>query len=208
MSIRSSQSRTCTGCASRTRNGKSQYAGILDELEQPELLYLSLLLHDTGKGAQSENHVEGSLAHCGTMPGAFGSGVVGARNRALSDWQSSGNVGRTAPRYLRFASTVAAFVDKVGTPERLKMLCLFTYADIKAVNPDALTPWKAENVWQLYIAAANQLNRNVDQRLHSGADLDDEKITRLRALAPSRGQKSKSFSRRIAAALLENLCDE
>ena len=66
------------------------------------------------------------------------------------------------------SATVAAFADKVGTPERLKMLCLFTYADIKAVNPDALTPWKAENVWQLYIAAANQLNRNVDQRLHPG----------------------------------------
>jgi [protein-PII] uridylyltransferase len=73
------------------------------------------------------------------------------------------------------------------------MLCLFTYADIKAVNPDALTPWKAENVWQLYIAAANQLNRNVDQRLHSGADLDDEKITRLRALAPIAGKKVKAF---------------
>ena len=43
----------------------------------------------------------------------------------------------------------------MGTPERLKLLCLLTYADIKAVNPEALTPWKAENVWQLYIAASN-----------------------------------------------------
>ena len=47
------------------------------------------------------------------------------------------------------------------------MLCLFTYADIKAVNPEALSPWKAENLWQLYISAANQLNRSVDQRLHA-----------------------------------------
>jgi [protein-PII] uridylyltransferase len=50
----------------RLRQSRSEwekhYAGILDELEQPELLYLSLLLHDTGKGVQSENHVEGSLA--------------------------------------------------------------------------------------------------------------------------------------------------
>ncbi len=35
------------------------------------------------------------------------------------------------------------------------MLCLLTYADIKAVNPEALTPWKAENIWQLYIGTAN-----------------------------------------------------
>jgi [protein-PII] uridylyltransferase len=73
------------------------------------------------------------------------------------------------------------------------MLCLFTYADIKAVNPDALTPWKAENVWQLYIAAANQLSRNVDQRLHPDADLDDEKVSRLRVLAPGAGKKVKAF---------------
>ena len=29
------------------------------------------------------------------------------------------------------------------------MLTLFTYADIQAVHPDALTPWKAENLWRL-----------------------------------------------------------
>jgi hypothetical protein len=33
----------------------------------------------------------------------------------------------------------------------------------------------------------------VDQRLHPGADLDDEKITRLRALAPIAGKKVKAF---------------
>src|SRR5205085_9190141 len=54
-------------------------------------------------------------------------------------------------------NTVSAFAEKMETPERLKLLCLMTYADIKAVNPDALTPWKAENLWQLYIATTNRL---------------------------------------------------
>ena len=46
------------------------------------------------------------------------------------------------------------------------MLTLFTYADIKAVNPEALTPFKAEMLWQLYAATENYLNRSVDdQRL-------------------------------------------
>ena len=48
--------------------------------------------------------------------------------------------------------TVRAFAGKVHTPEALRMLTLFTYADINAVHPDALTPWKAENLWQLSIA--------------------------------------------------------
>jgi [protein-PII] uridylyltransferase len=171
---------------------EKQYAGILDELEQPELLYLSLLLHDTGKGVPSENHVEGSL-------------VIAEQCLQRLDLESSeretvlfliGNhleMSFALRRDIFDSATVASFADKVGTPERLKMLCLFTYADIKAVNPDALTPWKAENVWQLYIAAANQLNRNVDQRLHADADVDDEKLTRLRTLAPVAGKNVKAF---------------
>jgi [protein-PII] uridylyltransferase len=171
---------------------EKQYAEILDELEQPELLYLSLLLHDTGKAVASENHVEGSLA-------------IAEQCLERLDLESSeretvlfliGNhleMSATLRRDIFDSTTVAAFAERVGTPERLKMLCLFTYADIKAVNPDALTPWKAENVWQLYIATANQLNRNLDQRLHPDAGIDDEKISRLRVLAPGTAKKAKAF---------------
>ena len=35
---------------------------------------------------------------------------------------------------------VKAFSEKIGSPQLLKMLTLMTFADIKAVNPDALTP--------------------------------------------------------------------
>ncbi len=56
---------------------------------------------------------------------------------------------------------VRAFADKVGNPMLLKMLTLMTYADIKAVSPDALTPWKAESLWQLYMATANFMDRSV-----------------------------------------------
>jgi len=58
--------------------------------------------------------------------------------------------------------TVRAFAGKVQTLEALRMLTLFTYADIQAVHPDALTPWKAENLWRLYLATASYLDRSVD----------------------------------------------
>ena len=49
----------------RLKESKSEwdqrFAGLLAELEQPELLYLSLLLHDSGKGVPGDNHVEASL---------------------------------------------------------------------------------------------------------------------------------------------------
>jgi [protein-PII] uridylyltransferase len=76
----------------------------------------------------------------------------------------------------------------VQTPEALRMLTLFTYADINAVHPDALTPWKAENLWRLYIATANYLDRNVDEE-RLGAWEESEIVHRVIALLP--GQKAE-----------------
>jgi [protein-PII] uridylyltransferase len=167
-----------------------RYGELLGELEDPELLYLALLLHDTGKGVPGGNHVEASLEIANR-----------AMDRLDVDPKERGEVLFLIGSHLDLSSalrrdifnpeTVAAFADKVGTPERLKMLTLLTYADIKAVNPEALTPWKAENVWQLYIAAENYLNRSADQRVHG--DVNTEKLARLRSLVPVAGTKFKEF---------------
>ncbi|HWN74847.1 MAG TPA: ACT domain-containing protein, partial [Candidatus Udaeobacter sp.] len=64
-------------------------------------------------------------------------------------------------------STVSGFAAVVGSQERLQRLCLLTYADIHAVNPEALTPWKSEMLWQLFVATSNHFSRTVDRdRLH------------------------------------------
>ena len=79
---------------------------------------------------------------------------------------------------------VRQLADKVGSPMILKMLTLVTYADIKAVHPDALTPWKAENLWQLYMSTANFMDRSVDEvRYH--ADLDPTLLYRIAAMLPA-----------------------
>jgi [protein-PII] uridylyltransferase len=52
-----------------------------------------------------------------------------------------------------------------------------------AVNPEALTPWKAENLWQLYMATANFMDRSVDEiRYH--AAIDPTLLNRLRSMVP------------------------
>ncbi|HTR67780.1 MAG TPA: [protein-PII] uridylyltransferase [Terriglobales bacterium] len=177
-----------------TRQSKSEwdqrYGQILSELEQPELLYLSLLLHDIGKGVPSENHVLKSLELAEPCLDRLD---LNPNEREVVRFLIASHLEMSAAlrRDIFDPDTVRAFAEKVGTPERLKMLCLLTYADIKAVNPESLTPWKAEAVWQLYISTTNYLNRSLDERLH--VDADSENLARLRSLAPTSGRRLKNF---------------
>ena len=167
-----------------------RYAELLEELEQPDLLYFALLLHDVGKGAKSDDHVRASVRIAEVV-----------LERLDLDAPDCETVLFLIDRHLEMSAamrrdifdpeTVRAFAEKVETPERLKMLCLLTYADIKAVNPEALTPWKAENIWQLYIATANHLNRSLDERLH--VDAHDEVMAHLGTLAMTVGDRLEGF---------------
>jgi [protein-PII] uridylyltransferase len=167
-----------------------RYAGILGELDQPELLNLAILLHDTGKAVTLQEHIPASLAIAGKclerleLPAAD-------RETVLFLIQHHQDLGAGLRRDIFDPRTVAQFAESIGSPELLKMLCLFTYADIKAVNPEALTPWKAEDLWQLYIGTANYFNRSVDERVH--ADANDEVLNHLRSLAAAAGKKLQTF---------------
>ena len=135
--------------------------------ERRDLLILALLLHDVGKGMAVENHVTGSLE-----------ALESAARLALSADEKDEvhfliehhlDMSATVQRRDIFdPATVSAFAAIVGNQERLQRLCLLTYADIHAVNPEALTPWKAEMLWQLYVATSNHFSRTLDtDRLHA-----------------------------------------
>ena len=138
------------------------FAGLYAELEHPELLFLALLLHDTGKGLEGTDHVHSSLQ--------FAQGAVKRLGLAQEDaWMvcflvaSHLEISSTLRRRdIYDPATTHELAEKMGTPERLKMLTLMTLADIKAVNPDALTPWKAENLWRLYTGTASYFDRSAD----------------------------------------------
>jgi [protein-PII] uridylyltransferase len=182
-------------CLHRARQATSEwdqrYGRLLEELERPELLYLALLLHDVGKGVPGNNHVVTSLELASKSMDRLG--LESADRDAISFLIASHlEISATLRRDIYDPATIQSFSDKVGTPERLKMLSLLTYADIKAVNPEALTPWKAENVWQLYIAASNCMSHTVDQRVHAATD-QDETVSRLQALALAGASDVRSY---------------
>ena len=178
----------------RLKESKSEwdkrFAELLGELEQPELLYLALLLHDSGKALPGDNHVEGSLELTDTCAERLD--LDPADRETLRYLVGSHLEMSTAMRRDVFdPANVKSFAEKVGAPERLKMLCLLTCADIKAVNPEAMTPWKADSLWQLYIASTNYLSRSADERVHT--EEHSSNLAHLRSLAPVAGKKINNF---------------
>jgi len=163
---------------------EDQLAEILEELEQPELLYLALLFHDVGKGMETANHIEGSRQ---ALDGIMARLELAASDRAtvrfliLNHLEMSTTLQR---RDIFEPETVRAFAEKVETSERLKMLSLLTYADIKSVNPEALTPWKTELLWQLYASTANYLARSADDERLTPAVASASAAERILPLLP------------------------
>ena len=150
---------------------EKKFAAILAEVEQPELLFFALLFHDVGKGMMGDDHIEGSLhaiEEVFSRLGVTSEESETVRYLIANHLEMSANLLR---RDIFDPQTIRNFAEEVGTAERLKLLCLFTYADIRAVNPQALTPWKAESLWQLYASTENYLNRSLDEeRVHAGTD--------------------------------------
>ena len=160
------------------------FAELFSELERPELLFLALLLHDIGKGLDCDDHVQASLQLALSATARLGLSSEDAQtvcSLIASHLEMSSTLRR---RDIYDPDTARDMAVKTETPERIKMLTLLTLADLKSANPDALTPWKAENLWRLYIATDNYFTRHVDgDRFH--ADGGTAQVERIAALLPA-----------------------
>jgi len=173
------------------KNGNRDLATLLEEIEHPELLILALLLHDLGKAGVNEDHVSASLEAAMKVCRRF---ELPPEDEEMVCFLVAYHMDLSAAmrRDIFDPETIYALARRVGSQERLKMLALLTYADIGAVNPTALSPWKAENLWRIYFATANHLNRSVDdERFHLLGH--DEHVARIRLLAPQLGRRLRDF---------------
>jgi [protein-PII] uridylyltransferase len=144
------------------------FSGLWRTVDRRDLLILSLLLHDVGKGMPVENHVSGSLQALETAADRL---KLSPEEKAEVYFLIEHHLDMSATvqrRDIFDPSTVSSFAGTVSNLERLQRLSLLTYADIHAVNPEALTPWKAEMLWQLFVATSNHFSRTIDRdRLHA-----------------------------------------
>ena len=172
----------------------SRFGSLLHSLQRPDLLFLAALLHDMGKAHLSQAHVQESVRMAKNVLHrlelhSYDCGVVldlVARHLEMS---------AALRRDVFDGASVRGLAERVAYPEMLRMLTLFTYADLAAVHPDSLSPWKTESLWRLYDATLKFLDHNVDEE-RVAADSGSETrqlLLRIHALVPAETEKVNGF---------------
>ncbi|MEO8350405.1 MAG: [protein-PII] uridylyltransferase [Chthoniobacteraceae bacterium] len=136
----------------------AEYQKIFLKLEDPLILYLAILLHDTGKGTNAHNHAEASAVFAARV----------ARRLQLAPEQRKSLVllvdhhillSMTAQRRnLDDPATIAEFATLVKSQANLDMLMLLTLADGQGTGDENWSDWKETLVWQLYHGASLYLS--------------------------------------------------
>ena len=144
------------------------YAELFAELEHPALLVFALLFHDVGKGSTPGRHVEGSLA---AAEAAMVRLQVPPHDRQTVRFLIRQHL--SMPALVRSRdpldpATARDMAHLAGTVEDLKALTLVSWADVSAVAPGVMTPWRAAQLWRLYLGAYQELTRELDaERIES-----------------------------------------
>ncbi len=162
---------------------EKRLAQLLPEIERLDLFLLSLLLHDIGKARRTGEHANQSVELADSFLARLDFDAE-ERESVLKLIRLHLEMSAAMRRDIFDHENVRGFAEKIASPQILKMLTIMTFADIKAVNPDALTPWKAENLWQFYMSTANFMDRSVDEARYHAA-IDPTLLNRIRSMVPA-----------------------
>ena len=126
------------------------YRALFQKLEDPAMLYLSLLLHDTGKAANKRHHEDASAFLAQKVARRLQ--LSPERRRMLITLVNSHyELSFTAQkRNLDDSATISEFAGIIGNRANLDALMLLTLADGQGTSDQNWSDWKEGLVWILY----------------------------------------------------------
>ena len=155
---------------------------LIREIEKPEILFLTTLLHDIGKGREEDHSIAGAeileriCERMGLLTEEKNTITFLVRHH-LSMLQIAFR------RDLHDEQVIFRFASEVKDLNRLRMLILLTFADIKAVGPEAWTPWKNSLLTELFLKTSHFFAR---EALTGPFSKGEEMIKKLKAsLSPN-----------------------
>ncbi|HUG37069.1 MAG TPA: [protein-PII] uridylyltransferase, partial [Candidatus Limnocylindrales bacterium] len=134
--------------------GQSTESQVLNEVERPDLLMLGMLLHDIGKG-KGHGHVAKGIPLIEELTTRLGLDGAESVKFLVAHHLTLSHIAQR--RDIDDPKTVESLAEVAQTAERLRMLYLLTYADMRAVGPGVLTGWQARILWELFNRAMVRL---------------------------------------------------
>jgi len=134
------------------------YKSLFLKLEDPYVLYLALLLHDTGKASGARHHSEASALNAQKVAARLQLSPERRRKLILLVDHHMTLSEIAQRRNLEDSATIADFAEVVRNPENLDALMLLTLADGQGTGGQNWSDWKETLVWHLYHATSSYLH--------------------------------------------------
>jgi [protein-PII] uridylyltransferase len=145
----------CIGVLAEIEAGTAADTKLANELvhkiqaSHRKVLYVALFLHDIAKGRPEDHSIAGARVakrFCTRL--GFTAGEANLCAWLIEHHLLMSSVAQS--RDLSDRKTIENFAAVVQSAERLKLLCILTTADIKAVGPGVWNGWKAQLIRTLY----------------------------------------------------------
>jgi len=164
---------------------------VLKEIEDPQFLVISILLHDLGK-VEGESHIEAGVQIARTICDRLGLGEDDSEHVAFLVGNHQLMVNVALYRDIDDVEIVQAFSSTVQTENRLKELLIISFADLYAVGPNIWNEWKGSLLVNLYFKTLRTLKKEVSKDL-SEEEFLTKKIEQILEKTPNKTRADLEF---------------
>jgi [protein-PII] uridylyltransferase len=174
--------------------GIGVFKNVLSEVKSDRiLLFMTLLLHDVGKGKGS-NHAETGAVMAARVSGRFGlpKKQVQTMQFLIRNHLLLSHVAQR--RDLHEERTILETAKIIGNLNRLRLLYLITMADLKAVGPGVWNEWKASLITELFLETYRAIEQGeisreeVVKKVVSSRTVVEERLSPTYGIEPVRSE--------------------
>ena len=128
-----------------------RYHEVFEEIDRPSTLYLALLLHDAGKGIETDRHEREGARVADHVADRLGLDEAASDSLQLVIRHHLTMVQVAQRRDLGDPQVIRQFAESIGTEENLNLLMLHTLADSLGTAENLWNDFKDTAQWALYL---------------------------------------------------------
>ena len=164
---------------------------VLKEIEEPQFLVLSILLHDLGK-VEGERHLEAGVHIARTICDRLSLSDEDSEHISFLVKNHQLMVNVALYRDIDDIDVVQAFASEVKTERFLNELLIMSYADLFAVGPNVWNEWKGSLLINLYFKTLRMLKKEFSKDL-TLEEAVAEKIRQIHEKVPQRNRSELEY---------------